>query len=88
MGLIIWIIIGAVVGWLANRIRKTNKTALNLECILAGSAGGTIGGLLTNVFYPPGGLNINFTWQTAISAIFGSMLVLMAYFIFERKLHY
>ncbi|MAT44297.1 MAG: hypothetical protein CL609_18350, partial [Anaerolineaceae bacterium] len=85
MGLITWIIIGAAVGWLANRIRKSDKSTINLECILAGMAGGTIGGLLTNVFYPPGGLNINFTWQTAISAAIGSFFVLMAYFVFERK---
>jgi uncharacterized membrane protein YeaQ/YmgE (transglycosylase-associated protein family) len=85
MGLITWIIIGAAVGWLANRIRKSDKTTINLECILAGMAGGTIGGLLTNVFYPPGGLNINFTWQTAISAAIGSFFVLMAYFVFEQK---
>ncbi len=88
MGLMIWILIGAIVGWLANSLRKTKKTAANVECVLAGIAGGTIGGLLTNVFYPPGGLNISFTWQTAFAALVGALAVLSIYFIFERKLHY
>jgi uncharacterized membrane protein YeaQ/YmgE (transglycosylase-associated protein family) len=88
MGLLIWILIGAGVGWLANLLRKNNQSGLGLECILAGIAGGTIGGLLTNVFYPPGGLNINFTWPTALSAGVGAISVILVYFIFERKLNY
>lgn len=88
MGLLIWLIIGALFGWSANILRKTKLNAHRLECVFAGMTGGVIGGLLTNVFYPPGGIHIHFSWQTAITAALGAVVILFVYFIFDKKIRY
>ena len=85
MGLVIWLLIGAAIGWAAALIRKSDKKVIRNECILAGVVGGAIGGLLINVFFPPGGIHINFTWQTTIAAALGAVIVLFVYFVFDRK---
>ncbi len=88
MGLFIWILIGSLIGWAACLFKKNKSNAQKVEKILAGMSGGVIGGLLTNVFYPPGGIHITFTWQTTITSLIGAIIVLAIYFFFDQKVHY
>lgn len=81
MGLITWIIMGGLTGILASLIIRKTRKILTFECILAGIAGALTAGILTNVFFPPGGIHITFSWQSAISASFGAWLVIFSYWL-------
>lgn len=85
MGLLVWLIIGVLIGWITTLLRKNDKNTLKLECILTSMTGAVIGGLLINVFYGPGGIHISFSWQTTIAAVIGAVMVLFFYFLFHRK---
>lgn len=44
VGLIVWIIVGAIAGWLASIVMKTNRSQGLLTDIIVGIIGGFIGG--------------------------------------------
>lgn len=50
MGIILWIIFGALVGWIASIIMKTDAEQGALLNIIVGVVGSVIGGLLMSVF--------------------------------------
>lgn len=49
VGLIVWIIVGAIAGWLASIVMKTNASQGLLTDIIVGIIGGFIGGLVLNL---------------------------------------
>jgi uncharacterized membrane protein YeaQ/YmgE (transglycosylase-associated protein family) len=51
---ILWAVIGAIIGWLANQI-MTNGTLGTLNDVLVGIAGGVVGGWLLKGFFFLGG---------------------------------
>lgn len=85
MGIISWTIVGIVAGWLANQINKTPRYQIRWERIFAGIAGGLTGGLLSNVFFPPGGININFAWQSTIFALVFATFIIQIFTAIEKK---
>ena len=50
MGIILWIIFGALVGWLASLVMGTDAKQGALGNILLGILGAFLGGLLMNMF--------------------------------------
>jgi len=50
MGIILWIIFGALVGWVASMIMKTNAQQGILLNIIVGIVGAVIGGWLMSIF--------------------------------------
>jgi uncharacterized membrane protein YeaQ/YmgE (transglycosylase-associated protein family) len=46
-GIILWIIIGALAGWIGSKIMGTDKAQGGLANILVGVAGAVLGGFLT-----------------------------------------
>ena len=50
MGIILWIIIGALAGWIASMIMKTNQEQGLLLDIIVGVIGAFIGGFLAQQF--------------------------------------
>lgn len=60
MGIIIWIIFGALVGWVASIIMKTNAEQGALLNIIVGVIGASIGGWLMSVIGKSGvgGFNV------------------------------
>jgi uncharacterized membrane protein YeaQ/YmgE (transglycosylase-associated protein family) len=50
MDIILWIVFGAVVGWLASLIMKTDQQQGVLFDIVVGIVGAVIGGLLAGMF--------------------------------------
>lgn len=50
-GIIMWIIVGALAGWIASIIMKTNHKQGGFANILVGVLGAILGGVLTGFFF-------------------------------------
>ena len=74
MGIISWIIIGALAGWLASMITGNNKQMGAGKNILAGIAGGFIGGFVMNLLGGRGVTGFNL-WSLIVATI-GAVILL------------
>lgn len=76
MGSIIaWIIIGALAGWIASMIMKTNAQMGALANIAAGVVGALVGGWVVGLFgieVDPNGLSI----PSLLTAVLGAVIVI------------
>ena len=59
MGLILWIILGAIAGWIASIVMKTNASQGTLMDIFLGILGSMVGGLVMGFFGYPGVTGFN-----------------------------
>jgi uncharacterized membrane protein YeaQ/YmgE (transglycosylase-associated protein family) len=75
MGIILWIIFGALAGWLASMIAGTNEQQGALANIVVGIVGAMIGGFVANLFGFEGVTGFNI-WSLLI-AVGGAALLLM-----------
>jgi uncharacterized membrane protein YeaQ/YmgE (transglycosylase-associated protein family) len=86
MGILFWTVVGLLTGWITNQIFKIPSQQMRLERIVAGIAGGLTGGLLSNVFFSPGGIHLNFQWQSTVFAMLGAtIIILVGNFVENRK---
>ncbi len=71
MGWLAWLVIGAVAGWLASIVMKTNRSQGLLMDIIVGIVGAFIGGFLFNQFGSAGvtGFNIWSLFVAFVGAI-------------------
>lgn len=74
MGIISWIILGALAGWLASRTMNTNQSMGAMANIIVGIVGALIGGFVMNFFNKAGvdGFNI----YSLLVAFLGSVILL------------
>lgn len=73
--IIVWIIIGAVAGWLASIVMKTNRSQGLLMDIIVGIIGGFIGGFVLSAIGVGGavtGLNLG----SLLTAFIGAVILL------------
>jgi len=77
MGLIGWIIIGALAGWIASIITRRNDSMNWWENILVRIVGGLVGGFLMDLLFDGDG-NRGLV-MTLIVAIIGATLLLFVY---------
>ena len=77
MGIISWLIFGALAGWVASMIAGSNREQNWLGNIVVGIVGAFIGGFLWNLLTGGGvsGLNIG----SIVLAIVGSLILLAGY---------
>lgn len=75
MGWLAWLIVGAVAGWLASMVMKTNRQQGLLMDIVVGIVGAFIGGFLFNQFGAAGVTGFNF-WSVFVAFI-GAVVLLM-----------
>jgi uncharacterized membrane protein YeaQ/YmgE (transglycosylase-associated protein family) len=74
MGILAWIIFGALAGWIASMIMGTNEEQGALANIIVGVVGAFIGGLVFNLF---GADNVTgFNIYSLLVAIIGSVILL------------
>ena len=79
LNLIVWIIVGAIAGWLASLVMKTNRSQGLLEDIIVGIVGGFIGGFILNATGTPvaadgvSGLNLT----SILVAFLGAVVLLV-----------
>lgn len=76
MGIISWIIVGAIGGWLAGYL-LTKNTAFNVMDVVLGMVGAVVGGWLSSTFLnvDPTGISL---WSI-VSALVGALLVAVIY---------
>lgn len=75
MGIISWIIIGALAGWIASMIMNTNEEQGALGNIIVGIVGALIGGWVLDLFTDGNHLS-GFNFSTLLTAILGSVILL------------
>jgi uncharacterized membrane protein YeaQ/YmgE (transglycosylase-associated protein family) len=74
MNFLVWIIFGALAGWIASIIMKRNAQMGALANIIVGIVGAFIGGLLFNAFGAPGVTGFNL--QSILVAVIGAIVLL------------
>lgn len=74
MGWLAWLIVGAVAGWLASLVMKTNHQQGLLMDIVVGIVGAFIGGFLFNQFGSAGVTGFN-VWSVIVAFI-GAVVLL------------
>ena len=75
VNILVWIIVGAIAGWLASIVMKTNAQQGLLLDIIVGIIGGFIGGIVLNALGVGGavtGLNI----ASVLTAFIGAIILL------------
>jgi len=84
MGIISWIVLGGIAGWLASIITKRNSQMGCITNIIAGVVGAAVGGWVFSLF---GGQGVTgFNLPSLIVAFVGAVIVLaVVNLIFGRK---
>ncbi len=74
MGIISWIILGALAGWIASKIMSTDQSMGAMANIIVGIIGALIGGFVMNFFNKAGvdGINI----YSLFVALLGSIILI------------
>ena len=74
MGIILWIIFGALAGWLASIIMKTDSNQGTMMDIVMGVVGAVVGGFIMNFFGQSGVTGFNL--YSLIVAVLGAVVVI------------
>jgi uncharacterized membrane protein YeaQ/YmgE (transglycosylase-associated protein family) len=83
MNIFIWIIFGALAGWIASIIMKKNKKMGAIANIVVGIVGAFIGGYIMD-FFGAGGVT-GFNFYSLFVAILGAMVLLWVVGLFGRR---
>jgi len=83
MGIIGWIILGGLAGWIASMFVGTNKEQGMLANIIVGIVGGVLGGFVLNLFGVDGVTGFNL-WSLAV-ALAGAIVALWAWRMFTGR---
>ncbi|MCA9972117.1 MAG: GlsB/YeaQ/YmgE family stress response membrane protein [Anaerolineales bacterium] len=82
INIILWIILGAVAGWIASMLMKRDAQMGALANIVVGIIGALLGGFLFNLVGLPGDTGFNI-W-TLFVAIIGAVVLLFLIGVFRR----
>jgi len=74
MGLILWLIFGALAGWLASLINGTNREQGWIGNIILGILGALVGGFIYNLI-ADGSFSASFNVGSLIVAVIGALIV-------------
>ncbi len=74
MGIILWIVFGALAGWIASVIMKTDSNQGTMMDIVMGVVGAVVGGFLMGLIGQPGVTGFNF--YSLVVAIIGAIVVI------------
>ena len=83
MGILSWIILGALAGWISSMIMKTNASMGAIANIVVGIIGALIGGFIMNFFNKAGVDSVNL--YSLLIAILGSIILLAIVKAVTRK---
>lgn len=83
MNVFVWIIFGALAGWIASIIMKKNKKMGAIANIIVGIVGAFIGGYIMDFFGAEGVTGFNF--YSLLVAILGAMVLLWVAGLFGRR---
>jgi uncharacterized membrane protein YeaQ/YmgE (transglycosylase-associated protein family) len=74
MGWLAWLIVGALSGWLASMVMRTNRQQGLLMDIIVGIVGAFIGGIVFNLVGAPGATGFNI-WSVFVAFV-GAVVLL------------
>lgn len=74
MGIIFWIIFGALAGWIASIVMKTDSGQGTISDIIMGIVGAMVGGFIMNLFGQLGVTGFNF--YSLVVAVIGAIVVI------------
>ncbi len=74
MNILLWLLLGAVAGWIASLIMKTNQSQGTLIDIVVGIVGAFLGGFLFQTFGQAGVTGFNF--YSLLVAVVGAVVLL------------
>jgi uncharacterized membrane protein YeaQ/YmgE (transglycosylase-associated protein family) len=77
MSIIVWIILGALAGWIASMIAGTNERQGAVANIVVGIIGAFLGGFIMSLFGQEGVTGFNI--YSVLVAILGSVVLLIIY---------
>jgi uncharacterized membrane protein YeaQ/YmgE (transglycosylase-associated protein family) len=84
MNIIIWLIVGGIIGWLASLIMKTDAQQGLLLNIVVGIVGAFIGGWLIGPWVGAGSINDGFSIMSFIVSLIGAIILLAIINLFRR----
>jgi uncharacterized membrane protein YeaQ/YmgE (transglycosylase-associated protein family) len=76
MGLLSWIIVGLVAGFLAGQVMRGGGYGL-IGDIIIGVLGGMLGGWIASYFFQIGGAMSGINWQSILVAFVGAILLIL-----------
>ncbi len=86
MNLIIWLIVGGVIGWLASIVMKTNGQQGIFLNVVAGIVGAMLGGWVISPLVGVGTINQdNFSMPALLVSFFGAVILLAIVNFFRRS---
>lgn len=83
MGIISWIIVGGLAGWIASMIMKSDGRMGLLANIIVGIVGGLLGGFVLSLFNI-GGVNGFSIWSILVSVL-GAVILLWIINLIRRR---
>ncbi len=84
--IIAWIIMGALVGWIASKIMNTDAEQGGVANIVVGIIGAFVGGWVMHIFDKTGASAANaFSWRSFFVALLGAVIVLFIYKAVSRR---
>ena len=83
MDLLLWVVFGGIVGWIASMIMGTDAQQGLLGNIIVGVVGAVLGGFIMNAFGQPGATGFNF--YSFFVSILGSVVLLWIYRAFTHR---
>jgi uncharacterized membrane protein YeaQ/YmgE (transglycosylase-associated protein family) len=77
MGIIIWLVIGGIIGWLASMVMKTDKQQGIVLNVVVGIIGALIGGLLIAPLLGSGTINrMDYSMPGLLASFIGACILL------------
>jgi uncharacterized membrane protein YeaQ/YmgE (transglycosylase-associated protein family) len=84
MGIIIWLIVGGVVGWLASIIMRTDAQQGLLLNIVVGIVGALLAGFIVSPMLGVGTINEGVSVATFLVSLVGAVILLAIVNLFRR----
>jgi uncharacterized membrane protein YeaQ/YmgE (transglycosylase-associated protein family) len=84
MNIIIWLIVGGIVGWLASLVMKTDAQQGIILNVVVGIIGAFIGGWLIGPMLGAGSINDGFSIMSFVVSLIGAIILLAIVNLFRR----
>ena len=84
MGIVIWLVIGGIVGWLASIIMKRDGSQGILMNVIVGIVGALLGGFLISPLVGVGTINDGVSLGSILVSLVGAVILLAIVNLFKR----